>query len=313
MVFFARRLLHLVPALVVIAVVAFFLIRVAGGDPTALLLPQDASQEDIDRMRQEFGLDQPLLVQFAVWTADLVRGDLGMSYYTRAPVLATIVDRAYPTLWLAVFAQLLAIVIAIPAGVVSAVRQNTLIDKLFTVFALGGVAIPNFWFAMMLVMLFSINLGWLPSQGFVDPLVDPWQGIRRLILPSVALGYLQVGLITRMTRSAMLDVLRLDYVRTGRAKGLPERAVIGRHALATAMGPIVTVIGLSMASLFTGAVVTELVFNYPGLGQLIVEAVGRRDFPLIQGVLIVLAVITLLVNFLVDLSYGVFDPRIRYE
>lgn len=313
MAFFAQRLLQLVPSLVVIAVVAFFLIRAAGGDPTALLLPQDASQEDIDRMRREFGLDQPVMVQFLVWTADLARGDLGISYYTRAPVLTTIADRAYPTLWLAVCAQLLAIVIAIPAGIVSAVRQNSLVDKLFTVFALGGVAIPNFWFAMMIVMLFSIQWGWLPSQGFIDPMTEPWQGIRRLILPSVALGYLQVGLITRMTRSAMLDVLRLDYVRTGRAKGLPERRVIGQHALANAMGPIVTVIGLSMASLFTGAVVTELVFNYPGLGQLIVEAVGRRDFPLIQGILIVLALITLLINFLVDVSYGVFDPRIRLE
>jgi peptide/nickel transport system permease protein len=181
------------------------------------------------------------------------------------------------------------------------------------VLALGGVAIPNFWFAMMLVMLFSIHWGLLPSQGFVDPLQDPLQGFRRLVLPAIALGYLQVGLITRMTRSAMLDVLRLDYIRTARAKGLRERVVVYRHALSNAMGPIVTVIGLSMASLFTGAVVTELVFNYPGLGQLIVEAVGRRDFPLIQGVLVVLAVITLFINFLVDISYGLFDPRLRYD
>lgn len=313
MIFVARKLVQLIPALFVIAVVSFFLIRVAGGDPTALLLPQDASQEDIKRMRREFGLDQPLLVQFVVWSGELLRGDFGTSYYTRAPVLDTIADRAYPTLWLAVLAQLFAVVVAIPAGIISAVKQNSLVDKFFTVLALGGVAIPNFWFAMMLVMLFSINLGVLPSQGFVDPLDDPWQGIRRLILPSLALGYLQVGLITRMTRSTMLDVMRLDYIRTGRAKGLRERAVIGRHALSNAMGPVITVIGLSMASLFTGAVVTELVFNYPGLGQLIVEAVGRRDFPLIQGVLVVLAVITLLINFLVDISYGLFDPRIRYE
>jgi peptide/nickel transport system permease protein len=313
MVFFARRLLQLLPTLVVIAVVAFFLIRVAGGDPIALLLPQDASQEDVERMRRALGLDRPLVVQFFSWTADMVRGDFGISFYSRQPVLDTIVDRAYPTLWLALFAQLLAVVVAIPAGILSAVKQNSWLDRFFTVFALGGVAIPNFWFAMMLVMLFSIQLNMLPSQGFRDPLVDPIEGLRRLVLPSVALGYLQVGLITRMTRSAMLDVLRLDYIRTGRAKGLKESAVIGRHALANAMGPILTVIGLSMASLFTGAVVTELVFNFPGLGQLIVEAVGRRDFPLIQGVLVILAVITLLVNFLVDISYGIFDPRIRFE
>jgi peptide/nickel transport system permease protein len=313
MVFFARRLLQLLPTLVVIAVVAFFLIRVAGGDPIALLLPQDASQEDVERMRRALGLDRPLVVQFFSWTADMVRGDFGISFYSRQPVLDTIVDRAYPTLWLALFAQLLAVVVAIPAGILSAVKQNSWLDRFFTVFALGGVAIPNFWFAMMLVMLFSIQLNMLPSQGFRDPLVDPIEGLRRLVLPSVALGYLQVGLITRMTRSAMLDVLRLDYIRTGRAKGLKESVVIGRHALANAMGPILTVIGLSMASLFTGAVVTELVFNFPGLGQLIVEAVGRRDFPLIQGVLVILAVITLLVNFLVDISYGIFDPRIRFE
>jgi peptide/nickel transport system permease protein len=313
MVFLARRLIQLLPALVVIAVVAFFLIRVAGGDPTALLLPQDASQEDIERLRRQLGLDRPLVVQFATWTYDVVRGDFGISFYTREPVLFTIGDRAYPTLWLAAFAQLIAILVAIPAGIVSAVRQNSWLDRFFTVLALGGVAIPNFWFAMMLVMLFSIHWGLLPSQGFVDPLQDPLQGFRRLVLPAIALGYLQVGLITRMTRSAMLDVLRLDYIRTARAKGLRERVVVYRHALSNAMGPIVTVIGLSMASLFTGAVVTELVFNYPGLGQLIVEAVGRRDFPLIQGVLVVLAVITLFINFLVDISYGLFDPRLRYD
>ena len=313
MVFIARRVLHLIPTLVVIAVVAFFLIRAAGGDPTALLLPQDASQEDVERMRAQLGLDQPLLVQFVRWTVGMFQGDFGISYYTRQPVLFTIADRTYPTLWLAVLAQLLAVVVAIPAGILSAIKQNTWIDKLFTVFALGGVAIPNFWFAMMLVMLVSINWGLLPSQGFVDPMVDPWQGFRRLVLPSIALGYLQVGLITRMTRSAMLDVMRLDYVRTARAKGLKEPVVIWRHALSNAMGPIVTVIGLSMASLFTGAVVTELVFNYPGLGQLIVEAVGRRDFPLIQGILVLIAVVTVIVNFLVDISYGLFDPRIRFD
>lgn len=313
MVFFARRLLQLLPTLVVIAVVAFFLIRIAGGDPTSLLLPQDASQEDVQRLRGELGLDRPLAVQFFSWTGDMLRGDFGMSFYSRQPVIDTIIDRAYPTLWLAVFAQLIAVIVAIPAGIISAVRQNSLLDKFFTVFALGGVAIPNFWFAMMLVMLFSIQWNLLPSQGFTDPLVNPALGFRRLILPAVALGYLQVGLITRMTRSAMLDVLRLDYIRTGRAKGLKETVVVGRHALSNAMGPILTVIGLSMASLFTGAVVTELVFNFPGLGQLIVEAVGRRDFPLIQGVLVILAVITLLVNFLVDISYGLFDPRIRLD
>jgi peptide/nickel transport system permease protein len=313
MVYLTRRALNLIPTLVVIAVVAFFLIRATGGDPTALLLPQDASQADIARMRTQLGLDQPLPVQFARWSLDLLRGDFGISYYTRQPVLFTIGDRAYPTLWLALFAQLIAVATAIPAGILSAVRQNTFIDKVFTVVALGGVAIPNFWFAMMLVMLVSITWGWLPSQGFVDPMVDPWQGFRRLILPAVALGYAQVGLITRMTRSAMLDVMRLDYVRTARAKGLKENAVIWRHALANAMGPIVTVIGLSMASLFAGAVVTELVFNYPGLGQLIVEAVGRRDYPLIQGVLILIAAITVVINFLVDISYGIFDPRVRFE
>ncbi|MEX2541703.1 MAG: ABC transporter permease [Trueperaceae bacterium] len=313
MVFILRRLIQLIPTLAVIAVVAFFLIRVAGGDPTALLLPQDASQEDIQRMRRSMGLHQPLFLQFFYWMRDLLSGNLGISYYTRDTVVSTIIDRAYPTLWLAVSAQMVAIVIAVPAGIISAVRQNSWLDRLFTIFALGGVAIPNFWFAMMLVMVVSISLGWLPSQGFTDPLQDPWQGFRRLVLPSVALGYLQAGLITRMTRSAMLDVLRLDYVRTARAKGLRETAIVGRHALSNAMNPILTVIGISMASLFTGAVVTELVFNFPGLGQLIVEAVGRRDFPLIQGVLVILAVITLLINFFIDISYGLFDPRIRYD
>jgi peptide/nickel transport system permease protein len=196
---------------------------------------------------------------------------------------------------------------------VAAVRQNTWLDKTATVVALGGVAIPSFWLGMMLVLLVSVNLRWLPSQGFVDPLVDPVGGLRRLILPAITLGYAQAALITRMTRSAMLDTIRLDYVRTARSKGLRERVVILRHALANAMAPVITVIGLSIASLMAGAIVVELVFNYPGLGQLIVEAVRRRDFPLIQGVLVLLALITVAVNFAVDMSYSLFDPRIRYD
>ena len=313
LIFIARKLLQLVPTVLIIAVLAFFILRVAPGDPTALLLPQDATAEDIERLRTTLGLDRPLVVQFGTWFGALLRGDMGISFYTRGPVVDTIASRLVPTVWLAVSAQLVALLIALPLGVIAALRQNGWFDRFATLFALGGVAIPNFWLGMLLVLLVSVELRWLPSQGFVDPLEDPVEGLRRLILPALTLGYAQAALITRMARSAMLDVVRLDYVRTARAKGLRERTVVVRHALRTAMAPIVTVIGLSVASLLSGAIVVELVFNYPGLGQLIVEAVRRRDFPLIQGVLVLLALVTVLVNFVVDLSYGWFDPRIRYD
>ena len=309
----ARQFLQLIPTVLLIAVLAFFILRVAPGDPTALLLPQDATAEDIARLRTTLGLDQPLVVQFVTWFGAMLRGDLGTSFYTRGPVVDVIGQRIVPTIWLASAAQLVAIVIAIPLGVLAALKQNGWFDRGVTVIALGGVAIPNFWLGMLLVLLVSVELRWLPSQGFVDPLVDPIQGLRRLILPALTLGFAQAALITRMARSAMLDVIRLDYIRTARAKGLRPRVVILDHALRNAMAPIVTVIGLSVASLLSGAIVTELVFNYPGLGQLIVEAVRRRDFPLIQGVLVILALTTVLVNYLVDLSYGLFDPRIRYD
>jgi peptide/nickel transport system permease protein len=309
----ARQFLQLVPTILLIAVLAFFILRVAPGDPTALLLPQDASADDIARLRATLGLDRPLIVQFATWFVSLLRGDLGTSFYTRGPVVDVIASRIVPTVWLAAAAQLVAILIAIPLGVLAALRQNGALDRGVTVLALAGVAIPNFWLGMLLVLLVSVELRWLPSQGFVDPLVDPVEGLRRLILPAITLGFAQAALITRMTRSAMLDVIRLDYIRTARAKGLHERVVILHHALRNAMAPIVTVVGLSVASLLGGAIVTELVFNFPGLGQLIVEAVRRRDFPLIQGVLVLLAMVTVLVNYVVDLSYGYIDPRIRYE
>ena len=309
----ARQFLQLIPTVLLIAVLAFFILRVAPGDPTALLLPQDATAEDIARLRQQLGLDRPLAVTFVTWFGSMLRGDLGTSFYTRGPVVDVIAQRIVPTIWLAAASQLVAVLIAIPLGVLAALRQNGWFDRGVTVVALGGVAIPNFWLGMLLVLLVSVELRWLPSQGFVDPLVDPVQGLRRLVLPAITLGFAQAALITRMARSAMLDVIRLDYVRTARAKGLRPSVVILHHALRNAMAPIVTVIGLSVASLLSGAIVTELVFNFPGLGQLIVEAVRRRDFPLIQGVLVVLALTTVLVNFLVDVSYGFFDPRIRYE
>lgn len=309
----ATRFVQLIPTILLIAVLAFFILRVAPGDPTSILLPPDSPAEDFERLREELGINRPLLIQFATWFGGLLRGDLGTSFYTSGPVLDLIGARIYPTVWLAITAQLVAVVLAIPIGILAAVRQNSWLDKGATVFALGGVAIPNFWLGMLLVILFAVNLRWLPSQGFVDPLVDPVEGFRRLVLPAATLGFAQAALITRMTRSAMLDTIRLDYVRTARSKGLTERNVVWRHALSNAMAPIVTVVGLSIAGLLSGAIVVELVFNFPGLGLLMVEAVRRRDFPLIQGVLVLLAGITVLVNFVVDLSYGFFDPRIRYE
>ncbi len=297
----------------VVGIVSFSIMRLTPGDPALFFVTADATPDEIQSVRERLGIDRPLLEQFVSWAGDVLVGDLGTSFYQRRPVMELFWSRFPPTLWLALSAQLLALTIAIPTGIISALRPNSVWDRATTVFTLLGVSIPGFWLALLMVLLFSVNLRWLPVQGYVDPLSDPLAAIRHLVLPVLALGYSQAALIARMTRASMLEVLGQDYMRTAKSKGLKPSRVVMVHALRNAMGPIITVTGLTLTSLISGSIIIELVFNYPGIGRLIVDAVTRRDFPVIQGSMMIVAFLYVLVNLLVDLSYGLFDPRIRYD
>jgi len=309
----ARRLLALIPVILVVATVAFVLIHLAPGDPASIIAGPDASPDDIARIQRQLGLDAPFHVQLFRWYGRLARGDLGQSIFLRRPVLEAIVDRAEPTILLTLYATLIAVALGVPAGVVAARYHDGTADQALMAGALIGISIPNFLLGLLLILLFSVRLGWFPVAGYV-PLESGWlRTLRSLTLPAFALGVVQSALIARIARSAMLDVLREQFITAGRARGLSERAVVYKHALKNAMIPTITVIGISLAILISGSVIVEQVFNIPGLGRLIISAVLRRDYPVIQGVVLCIAGIYMLVNLAVDLSYVVFDPRVRYQ
>ena len=309
----ARRLLALIPVILVVATVAFVLIHLAPGDPASIIAGPDASADDVARIQRQLGLDAPFHVQLFRWYGRLARGDLGQSIFLRRPVLEAIVDRAEPTILLTLYATLIAVALGVPAGVVAARHHDGTADQALMAGALIGISIPNFLLGLLLILVFSVRLGWFPVAGYV-PLESGWLGtLRSLTLPAFALGVVQSALIARIARSAMLDVLREPFITAGRARGLSERAVVYKHALKNAMIPTITVIGISLAILISGSVIVEQVFNIPGLGRLIISAVLRRDYPVIQGVVLCIAGIYMLVNLAVDLSYVVFDPRIRYQ
>ena len=309
----ARRLLALIPVALVVATVAFVLIHLAPGDPASVIAGPDASRDDVRRIERQLGLDAPLPVQLGRWYVRLAQGDLGQSIFLRRPVTEAILDRVEPTLLLTLFAIALSIVIGVPAGVLAARYHNSVTDQALMVVALLGVSIPNFLLGLLFILFFSVWLGWFPVAGYA-PLEYGWlKTLRSLVLPAFALGLVQSALIARIARSSMLDVLREPFIVAGRAKGLSERAVIYKHALKNAMIPTVTIIGISFAILISGAVVVETVFNIPGLGRLIISAVLRRDYPVIQGVVLCIAGVYMLINLAVDLSYLVFDPRVKYQ
>ncbi|HXH82110.1 MAG TPA: ABC transporter permease [Candidatus Tectomicrobia bacterium] len=309
----ARRLLALLPVVLVVATVAFVLIHLAPGDPASVIAGPDATAEDVQRIQKQLGLDAPLAVQLVRWYGRLLRGDLGDSIFLRKPVTEAILDRVEPTLLLTVFAIVIAIAIGVPAGVVAARHHNSATDQALMVVALLGISIPNFLLGLVFVLVFSVWLGWFPVAGY-SPLEYGWaRTLRSLVLPAFALGLVQSALIARIARSSMLDVLREQYITTGRSKGLGERALVYKHALKNAMIPTMTIIGISFAVLISGAVVVETVFNIPGLGRLVISAVLRRDYPVIQGVVLCIAGVYMLVNLAVDLSYVLFDPRVRYR
>lgn len=307
-----RRLFATIVVMTVVAFVVFLLLYLTPGDPAAILAGDAATSEDIKRIRERLGLDDPFLERFGQWLWRLAHGDLGISIFTNLPVTQLIGQRIEPTLSLTVCTLVLSVMVAVPLGVVAAARAGTWIDRLVMALSVGGFSIPVFVLAYALIMLFSIELKWLPVQGY-RPIKDGlWEWARHLVLPSLALGTVYIALIARMTRAAMLDVLAQDYVRTAQAKGLGTGAVLVRHALKNAAVPIATVVGIGVALLIGGAIVTETVFALPGIGRLTVDAILRRDYPIIQGVVLIFSAAYVLINLAVDLSYMLFDPRIRY-
>ncbi|NMB15659.1 MAG: ABC transporter permease [Firmicutes bacterium] len=312
-VYIIRRVLGLIPVLILVAVVSFLLIHIIPGDPAAVMLGTDATPQEVEKLREDLGLNEPLHVQFYRWISRVLRGDLGDSFFMGRPVTVALLERLPATILLAVAALFFAVLIGVPAGIIAAIKQNSIIDQLVMITALIGVSLPSFWIGLNLILIFSVNLRWLPSGGYV-PLTENFiDGLRCLLMPAFALGFMQAALIARMTRSSMLEVLRQDYIRTARSKGLAEQVVVGLHALKNAMIPILTVIGTAFGVLLGGAVIVETVFAYPGIGRLVVAAVQRRDYPVIQGALLLISSIYVLVNLLVDILYTLIDPRIKYN
>jgi peptide/nickel transport system permease protein len=310
--FLVKRVLATVPVLFVVALAVFLILRLTPGDPAAVIGGDNASTEDIARIRQQLGLAKPLVTQFAIWVGQVARGDLGYSYYMNKPVLELIGQRVEPTASLALATMLLAIGTALPLGTLAAWRMGGRLDRGLMAFSVAGFSVPVFVVGYVLIYIFALQLSWLPVQGYVRIArgVGPW--LRQLVLPCVALALIYVALLARVTRAAVSEALTEDYVRTARAKGIGEGAVLLRHALANAAVPIITVAGISAAQLIGGVVVTETVFAIPGLGQLTVDAVLSRDFPVIQGVVLLFSTVYVALNLLIDISYVFLDPRIRY-
>jgi peptide/nickel transport system permease protein len=308
-----RRIIGLVPVLLLVGVTAFFLVHIIPGDPAAVMLGADATPHQIEQIRQEMGLESPLYIQFFIWAGKVLRGDLGESYFLGRSVSSALLERLPATISLAVFSLFIAVLIGVPAGIIAAVKQNKLMDQAVMVLALIGVSVPSFWLGLLLMLVFSVNLRWFPSGGYVPLTENVIEGLRCMIMPAFALGFMQAALIARMARSSMLEVLRQDYIRTARSKGLRERLVVLRHALKNAMIPVLTVIGIAFGVLLGGAIIVETVFTYPGVGRLVVKAVQHRDYPLVQGALLLISGIYVLVNLLVDMLYPLVDPRIKYK
>lgn len=303
-VYLARRLAQAALTLVGVSVLVFVILRVVPGDPAKMLLPEGAPQSAVEELNRQLGLREPLHVQYAIFLRSVFLGDFGQSFQYRAPALRVVVERVPATIHLTLAAMVLTVVVGVSAGILAAVRQGSRYDYAGTVLVVLGQSLPNFWLGIMLVLLFGVTLRWLPTSGFA--------GWAHLILPSVTLAAFPTALVARLTRSSMLEILGRDYIRTGRAKGLAERAVVLRHALRNATIPVLTVVGLQIGTLLGGAVITESIFAWPGMGKLVVDAIFFRDFPVVQTILILSATIFVVINLVVDVLYTVIDPRIRY-
>ncbi len=303
--YLARRFVLLVPTVFGVTLAAFLMLHLTPGDPVAIMLGEFASKTDVTRLRRDLGLDQPLVMQYVRFVERAARGDLGTSIRSRRAVTAEISDRFPSTIGLTLAAMLLAISVGVPIGVIAATTKHVAVDSAAMAFALLGLSMPTFWSGLLLILFFSLKLGWLP--------ITESEGIRALILPAVALAAPAAAVLARITRSSVLEVLRQEYIRTARSKGLVERLVIYRHAVRNALIPVLTIVGLQFGGLLAGAVIVESVFARPGLGRLAVSAILARDFPMVQGVVLVVAVMYVFVNLSVDLMYGFLDPRIRYQ
>lgn len=310
--YIARRLLATLPVIAMVAVVVFAILRLTPGDPAAIIAGDDATTEQLDQIRKSMGLDKPIYLQFIQWVTQLLRGDLGVSLLSGTSVLGMIAGRMGPSLALALGTIVLAVIVAIPLGVIAAWNRGKLLDRAVMAFSVLGFSVPTFVVAYLLIYFFAIKLSWFSVQGY-KPLVDGfWPFAQRLVLPIMALSAIYVALIARITRSSIIETMGEDYIRTARAKGAKEGAVLMRHALRNAAVPIITIIGIGIASLISGVVVTESVFNLPGLGRLVVEAVLARDYPVLQGLILLFSFTYILINLMVDVLYTLFDPRIRY-
>ena len=310
--FIIRRILATIPVMGIVALFVFSLLYIAPGDPAVVIAGDQATPQDVERIRTALGLDRPFLERFAEWSWRILHFDLGTSMFTGMPVTKLIGQRIEPTLSLMIITLILAIVIAVPMGVVAAWKAGSWIDRALMGFAVFGFSVPVFVVGYVLAYVFALELEWLPVQGYTPFSAGLWPWFENLILPSIALGFVYIALIARTTRAAMLEVLSQDYVRTARAKGLGEGGILFLHALKNAAVPIVTVIGIGVALLIGGAVVTESVFAIPGLGRLTIDAILRRDYPLIQGIVLMFSMVYVLVNLAVDVVYTLMDPRIRY-
>ena len=303
-----KRLLMLIPVILGVTFIVFFLLNLSPGDPAAMILGEQATAEALEMKREELGLNDPLLVRYFNYMKDLLRGDMGVSYRNSISVWEQVIDRFPNTVVLAIAGILVALLIGIPLGILSAKKQNTVIDNISMVLSLIGVSMPNFWFGLLVVMLFALKLGWLPSQGMGEGFVPL---LLSLILPALTLGTGSAGTIARMTRSSMLEVIRQDYISTARAKGVDERTVTYQHMLRNALIPIITAVGLQFGSLLGGAMLTETVFSWPGLGRLMVENIKSKDIPMVLGCVVFLATMFTIVNLVVDIIYAFVDPRIK--
>ena len=311
-VYVLRRVLAAVPVMALVGVLVFSLLQLTPGDPATVLAGDYASPEQVAAIRAQLGLDQPVLTQFTQWAGHILRGDLGQSIYSNQPVARLIAQRVEPTLMLSLCTVLLAVAAAVPLGVLAAYRAGGWLDRAVMSVAVAGYSTPVFVVGYALVYVFALGFSWFPTQGYTPLSQGLWPCLRGLVLPALTLAFLYMGLIARVTRASVLEVLAEDYVRTARAKGLRQHEVLARHALKNAAVPIVTVIGIGVAALLGGVVVTETVFNIPGLGRLAADAISQRDYPVVQGLILLFAASYVAINLLVDLSYLLFDPRIRY-
>lgn len=312
-----RRLLLMIPTLLVVSLIVFTIMRVIPGDVAALIATRGgegiASQEDIAALREKIGLNDPLPIQYAKFIFGLVRFDVGNSLWSGRPVIAELLSRLPLTVELALLAVTTSVSIAIPIGVMSAMRQDTWVDYVFRVISISGLALPSFWLGVLIILFLSIYFRWIPPLGYTDVFVDPWKNIQQMIWPALALGFRLSAIVSRMTRSTMLEVLREDYIRTAWAKGLRERVIIFRHALKNALLPVITITGLQLGVLLGGTVIAETIFTLPGVGRFLIDSINHRDYPVVQTIVMWLAIVFSFINLSVDLAYAWLNPRIRFH